>query len=381
MKIGILTQPLHTNYGGLLQCWALQQVLRGMGHEAWVVRREARSHSFKRWLAFHLWECARRAAGLPPHRWPSRRAEGIIRSLTGRFVSGAISPKTPVITSSRGLRRDYALRRYDAYVVGSDQVWRPRYSPCQTDFFLGFLPPDARVLRVAYAASFGTDDWEYSSRLWRACRPLAARFDAVSVRESGGVALCRGRFGVEAVQVLDPTLLHGREAYEALAAGEPRSQGNFFCYLLDSSGRAEALCRDVSALLGLEAFGVMPRARWHSRAPVEDCVYPRVTQWIRAFMDAECVLTDSFHGCVFSVIFNRPFVALGNSSRGQSRFQSLLSLFGLESRLVAPGESSEEVARRMREPIDWERVNRVKADWQDKSMDYLVKALSPYGNQ
>ena len=380
MKIGILTQPLYSNYGGLLQCWALQQVLRDMGHEAWVVRRDGRRHSFLRWLAFHLWECARRAAGRPPHRWVSRRAEGIIRSLTGQFVAGSISPKTPVITSSRGLRRDYALSHYDAYVVGSDQVWRPRYSPCQTDFFLGFLPRDARVRRVAYAASFGTDEWEYSSRLWRKCRPLAARFDAVSVRESGGVALCRERFGVEAVQVLDPTLLHGRESYEALADGEPRSPGNFFCYLLDMSERVEALCRDVSASLGLEAFEVMPRVRFYSHAPVEDCVFPRVTQWLRAFMDAECVLTDSFHGCVFSIIFNRPFVVLGNPSRGQARFLSLLSLFGLESRLVTSGDP-QEVARRLREPIDWERVNRVKSDWQAKSLDYLRKALSPYGKQ
>ena len=216
MKIGILTQPLRTNYGGLLQCWALQRVLREMGHEAWVVQRTYRFHAFWRWGGRLAKNLVRLLLGRKWIAWTSRGEESVIQQHTRRFVEGQIVPRTAPIYSTRGLRADYARRQYDAYVVGSDQVWRPIYSPCQPDFFLGFLSGEARVRRVAYAASFGTDKWEFSPKLAARCRALAGKFDAVSVRESGGVGLCRAHLGVAAEHVLDPTLLHGHEAYERL---------------------------------------------------------------------------------------------------------------------------------------------------------------------
>ena len=382
MKIGILTQPLHTNYGGLLQCWALQRVLREMGHEAWVVQRQTDWHSFLWWADNAAKNVVRLLFGRPVMRVPRRKEENQIRQHTRRFVEGQIVPRTSPIYSTRGLRADYARQRYDAYVVGSDQVWRPVYSPCQPDFFLGFLPEKARVRRVAYAASFGTDEWEFSARLAARCRALAGRFDAVSVRESGGVGLCRAHLGVAAEHVLDPTLLHGREAYERLVgeAGEARSAGDFFCYVLDRSAETEALKRSVAAELGVTAFEVMPRVAGAAPAstPMADRVFPPVTAWLRAFMDAEYVLTDSFHGSVFSIIFHRPFVALGNADRGQARFHSLLGLFGLEDRLVTTGRAAD-VAEKLREPIDWARVDRIKREWQVKSTEFLRKALGEDG--
>ena len=382
MKIGILTQPLRTNYGGLLQCWALQRALREMGREAWVVQRQTDFHAL-RWQAGHTAKnVVRLLLGRKWVAWPSRGEEAVIQQHTRRFIAEQIVPRTVPIYSTRGLRADYARQHYDAYVVGSDQVWRPIYSPCQPDFFLGFLPGDARVRRVAYAASFGTDEWEFPPRLSALCRRLAGRFDAVSVRESGGVGLCRAHLGVAAEHVLDPTLLHGREVYERLVgeAGEARSAGDFFCYVLDRSAETEALKRRVAAELGVTAFEVMPRVAGAAPAstPMADRVFPPVTAWLRAFMDAEYVLTDSFHGSVFSIIFHRPFVALGNADRGQARFHSLLGLFGLEDRLVTSGRA-EDVAAKLREPIDWARVDRIKREWQVKSTEFLRKALGEDG--
>lgn len=382
MKIGILTQPLYTNYGGLLQCWALQHTLQMMGHETWVVQRMKKKHTFGKRLENMAKNIVRPLMGRPRMAWTTRTDDAAIQQYTRPFIEHQIVPHTKPIYSTQELQADYVRQRYDAYVVGSDQVWRPRYSPCQPDFFLDFLPAGSNVRRVAYAASFGTDEWEYPEPLTMQCRELAGRFDAISVRESGGIRLCEERLGVKATQVLDPTLLHEQRAYVRLVeeTGEAQSPGNFFCYVLDRSEQKNALKQQVAEAMGLIPFEVMPQQAGQVPigTPLSERVFPPVTRWLRAFMDAEYVLTDSFHGCVFSIIFNRPFVALGNAVRGQSRFLSLLEMFGLSNRLVVTN-SANDIVDRLCAPIDWSLVNRTKLQWQINSIEYLNKALNANG--
>lgn len=379
MKIGILTQPLHTNYGGLLQCWALQHVLLAMGHDAWVVRRVKNSHSFFFWARIRLRNVVCKLFGRPKLVWLSRKDEAAISQQTRPFIDRYITPRTELIYSTHALRNDFERQRYDAYIVGSDQVWRPRYSPCQPNYFLDFLPQDSRVKRIAYAASFGTEQWEFSSRLTSQCATLARRFNAVSVREANGVHLCAEHLDTQAMQVLDPTLLLKTEDYERLVheQDEPTSPGTLFCYLLDRSPETAFFKQALERGLGLTAFEVMPRAIGMQRpdVPIESRIYPRVTQWLRAFMDAQAVLTDSFHGCAFAILFNRPFVVIGNQRRGQARFQSLLSTFGLEERLVLTGKA-DDITVCMKRPIDWTDVNLRLSEWRTLSMDFLRNALN-----
>ena len=101
---------------------------------------------------------------------------------------------------------------------------------------------------------------------------------------------------------------------------------------------------------------------------------PAVTKWLRGFMDAEYVITDSFHGCVFSIIFNKPFWAIGNIGRGMARFTSLLAMFGLEDRMLTDLCGIEEDFD-FSKPIDWVSVNNIKQKWQKKSFDFLSKNL------
>ena len=103
------------------------------------------------------------------------------------------------------------------------------------------------------------------------------------------------------------------------------------------------------------------------RDRLEDCVFPSVTAWLRAFMDADMVITDSFHGCVFSIIFNKPFWVIGNEGRGMVCFESLLSLYDLQDRLI----KNNIVPIDVKIPIDWSRVNAIKNEWQQRSMNFL----------
>jgi exopolysaccharide biosynthesis predicted pyruvyltransferase EpsI len=97
-----------------------------------------------------------------------------------------------------------------------------------------------------------------------------------------------------------------------------------------------------------------------------------VTQWLRAFMDAKMIITDSFHGCVFSIIFNKPFWVVGNSERGNARFDSLLKTFNLEERLI---DINKFQIQHLNKEIDWMRVNDIISSKRGESLNYLYKNL------
>lgn len=385
MKIGILTQPLHVNYGGLLQAFALQKFLRGMGHDALTVdyARAPRRWTFPYRFARRC--VAKFLLGRKLELFPKPLSQGAGRH-TRRFVEENIRTTRRISAPAR--ERDFAEYGFDAFVVGSDQTWRPAYSPHMPTFFLDFLGDDERTRRVAYAASFGKDEWEFSPKMTARCAPLAKRFHAVSVREDSGIALCREYLGVRAEHVLDPTLLLSESDYRGIVdRDEVRGflekrvpARRLFAYVLDASAAKSAFVARVAGTLGLEAEEIMPRSE-DLRAGT--AAFPPVSAWLRGFRDAEFVATDSFHGCVFSIVFNKPFVALGNASRGLSRFHSLLKTFGLEDRLVlsdgadagAPAVSRERLFALLASRIDWARVNAVRSREILRSRDFLARAL------
>lgn len=364
MKIGILTQPLHANYGGLLQNYALQQTLVRAGYNVETIDWEGGSG-----LRDMLYRMKVRVLHtllpnrFPPLRYkPNDKERAIIQRNTNHFINTYIN-HTEAIHSYYGFVRQAAKGGYDAYVVGSDQCWRPCYNAFLPSMFLDFVQ-DKQVKRIAYAASFGTDKWEFTLEQTNVCAPLAKKFDLVTVREDSGVKLCKEHLGVYAVHVLDPTMLLTKEDYIQLIEKEkePKSDGTLFNYILDPDAKKSAFIQKVAEVKGLKAFQVLPKCQTETRTKddvknrIEDCVFPGVTTWLRAFMDAEMTIVDSFHGMVFSIIFNKPFWAIGNVSRGMSRFTSLLRFFHLEDRLL-DADNLDNVD--FSKPIDWIMVNDI----------------------
>ena len=336
MRIGIFTQPLRYNYGGLLQAWALQTVLRRMGHQ--VVTFDP--YPYKK---------------LPLKRMPFSYTKRILNRLRGvnvpiryeqkfnrdhDIIIQELKPFIDANIQRREFRRVQELlpSDYDAIIAGSDQVWRPKYNnnfygTTLTNSFFDFAEKWS-VKRIAYAASFGTDEWEFTKQQTTRCAHLAQLFDAVSVREESGIALCREHLGVDATHVLDPTLLLSKEDYEALiqhGAKTHAPSGNMLCYVLDESPENVALIQKIADEKHLLPF----RSNFIKEgASAEEQVQPPVEQWLRNFRDAEFVVTDSFHACVFSIIFGKPFIVIANKSRGISRYESLLTTFHLTDHLL-----------------------------------------------
>lgn len=382
MKLAILTQPLLSNYGGLLQAYALQRVLKNMGHETWMVRFCDMEYYhtlswFKTGTKKSLKNAARLILGRKMVLHPTREENDYVRQNTEHFIKKHIEPISPLVSSPRQLKEFCASSGFDGYVVGSDQVWRPLYSPKISNFFLDFCRK-ADVKRIAYAASFGTDSWEFNEKDTRQCAALAKRFDAVSVREDSGITLCEKYLGVTARQVLDPTLLLDKEDYIRIVEEDniQPCKGDLFCYILDEREGKRELVDWIADKYGMKPFRTMPElyfTRQNLEINPQGCVFPSVSAWLRSFMDARFVVTDSFHGCVFSILFNKPFVAIGNEDRGQSRFRSLLKLFGIEKRLCS---TREEIEAAIETPIEWEIVNKTREQWRKDSIELLTQTLN-----
>lgn len=329
-KVSILTQPLGTNYGGILQAFALQHVLREKGHEPLILNR-VRPWYFK--VASWGWGGVNYALGRRSkiRRWPNASELKVITKHTSQFIEQHISISEP-IGSTMGLRRKTEEVGIEAVIVGSDQVWRKAYSPCIDNYFLDFLSGNNEVKKIAYAASFGIDEWEFGKKETEYYSLLAQEFDAISVREDTAVIMCRDYLGVEAKHVLDPTMLVDKDVYENLAmtpVTQP-SKGNLFCYVLDRTPEKISLVEQIAKERELIPFELLPKKRFaqiKSNKELEECILPPVEQWLRSFVDSEFVVTDSFHGTVFSILFNKPFVVIPNVCRGITRFTSLLKIF------------------------------------------------------
>ena len=384
MEILILTQPLHTNYGGLLQAYALQQILKGMGHDVvtdrlGVVRKLPLWNRALRFLYHAVQFCILKNYRYYPYRYlfvsfdKESKAKRSISINTERFVNTYIDT-IDLLTRSNESVID-AVRQFDAIVVGSDQVWRATMSDIPT-YFLSFTKA-INVKRIAYAASFGTDDLnEYSKMDMKIASESIKLFDAVSVREKSGVHLCRDYFKMDAVHVLDPTMLLSKDDYLKLIEEEdkPCSENILLTYVLDRTQEKNDIIQRVGEALHLTSCenGAVKYFSNVVESNVSECIYPSVSRWVAGFRDAQFVVTDSFHGTVFSIIFNKPFVAILNSTRGSSRFISLLSVLGLENRLIS---TTNDLLEEHLKPIDYTEVNKILNDWRYLSISFMERHL------
>ncbi|WP_447878574.1 polysaccharide pyruvyl transferase family protein [Serratia fonticola] len=378
MKVAILTLPLHTNYGGNVQAFALQKVLRDMGHAPVMINY--RKSVIRRNIIIRVLSKIKRLIVKEEnnmgYRFTSKERKEIDKH-HDFFINDYLDCSSPLYNEDE-LRSFVESEGFDVLIVGSDQVWRPKYTPNIEPFFFGFLKERDGFKKIAYAASFGSDVWEYTPQQTELCAKLLQDFSSVSVRESLGVEMCKKYLNVTAEHVLDPTLLLDKSEYIKVFNNKnlPDNQGKVFNYLLDSSDDKFELLQRISQHLGKEIFSTYPsKTIKHSRFinDINDYQFPQVEAWLKSFYDADFVITDSFHGTVFSIIFNKPFIAICNKSRGAARFYSLLKILELEDRLV--NNFSEVKSEVINSNIDFDKVNRLLNEAKQKSLTFISNSL------
>ena len=378
MKIGILTLPLNSNYGGVLQAYALQTILKRMGHD--VLEVELKKNL--RWQYPPLWKMPLSFGKRFLFKYIVRRKNQKIlleryeRKIYPLLVHDILEFISKYIRQFKVDKFIDCKGKFDAFVCGSDQIWRYKYYPLFegdiANVYLKFLGDDS-CKRIAYAASFGTDNWEYPAKETAECKNWIQKFDAVSVREETGVKLCSTYYDIKAKHVLDPTMLLSKDDYVDLIekSDVPKSKGNLFCYILDNTDEKMNVVKNIEKQRHLSSF-FMNGDCGNWTEDLEKRIQPPVESWLRAFYDSEFIVTDSFHACVFSILFHKQFLVIGNKERGLARIYSLLSMFGLEDRLTSDTDLD---INRMK-TIDYDRVDEILAKHREESRTFLIQALT-----
>lgn len=354
-KIGILTYHYSDNYGALLQAFSLQEVLKKNGFEVYIINLIPKP-SVKRFLK-----------------------NLIVARFTKSFKvfrerEFNLYPSKPFFYNSI---RKAGLSSFDCFIVGSDQVWRQEYTKgLGNSYFLDFA--DFAVKKIAYAASFGISNYQGNYRDIKVVSKLLKSFNLISVREASGVSICKNLFNLDAELVLDPVFLSPRKLYPSKKnIGSPTK---FVCqYLLDVTEEKKHVVNLISKHLDSEVVvnykknsgklslkGVLFNAK--------EEVFPEVSSWIYNLKCADFIVTDSYHGLAFSILYNKDFLCVYNDRRGKTRMKSLLTIFNLTHRAIDSSQLSDFSYESLK-PIDHLQTKKILSKEKAKSLNLLLNAI------
>ena len=360
MKIGILTHPLTDNYGGILQAVALYGFLESKGHDVTILRRHRNRSTWRNAVIFLLERAP--FQNIRMYKYFAKKAKK-----QKKFIDENLPNKTRIVHTTSELKKVTKRLKLDAVIVGSDQVWRMSSVDDGHfgNYFLDFIS-DIRIKKISYAASFGKDVWEAPEKTEQV-KKLLSKFHAVSVRECSGIDICNDFLGVENCYcVLDPTLLVKKSFYDSFLIPTKRTtKPEMFLYILDASSKNQEIISTACKLMG-------NIHRIKNALDIKQDILT-VPQWISAIKNADYVITDSFHGTIFCIIFHKQFISIGNKKRGLARFLSLTKSLGLENRVI---ESPDQVEKVINCKIDYTNVESKISQLREHSENFLIKALS-----
>ena len=354
-KIGLLNLQVDDNFGGHLQRFALVTVLQRLGCE--IIHLNTRmpgakktvfkyiKGGLKRLLLYPYYAIAKKKQFIPPRFFKYYIKH---EPVTEAFYEKYIPHTTRIFSNEELAKHSY----FDYYLVGSDQVWRKSIAANYGLFtyMFDYLPSDK--IRIAYGASLGTDKNELSDEDVVKFSELYSYFRTVSVREQSGLDLLKSYSCDNPTPecVLDPTLLLTAQDYsDVINAGNTTSlKEKIFCYILDMNEDKMTLIKDIAKAKGLD-YCIWSREKHYS-----------VEQWLRSFRDADFIITDSYHGLLFSLIFNKSFHLFRNQFRGNARFDSIVISLGVDLD---------------RELQDYTKINQAIVEKREQSIRFLENSI------
>ena len=364
MKTGVVTFHSAHNYGATLQAWALQKAIKKLGVTPCIVNYHPEVID-RLYTVPRLDTWAKRMQYLKKREVRARRRKLKIkytryqRFLREHFaLVGDYTIYEELISNPPGL---------DCYIVGSDQVWNPDHTGgFDPAYLLEFAEKSSR--RVSYAASIGRERFpaQYRNNFGEALK----KFTAVSVREDSAVGAVAEVTGQEPSVVLDPTLLLLREEYEEIKVPTKRAERYILVYMMETNRRLVQLADNISIATGLPVIQRKPGRIF--RNELESFYTHTPGEFLGEMEGAEYVITNSFHGTVFAIIYGRPFLSMLHSKTG-SRTVDLLRSLGLEDHILYEARDFKDMKQfKIKNPRELKkRVEELRAE----SLRFLCGAL------
>lgn len=354
-RVGVMTFHWATNYGAVLQAFALQEFISRHASVVMIpfVPIRVRSYEIVRSLVRRDW------------RWFARERE------VARFRRSYLRIGQRRICRSRALR-DIG-QDFDVVVTGSDQVWNETIlltaeKAPMLAYYLDFVPESKA--KVAYAVSFGADTLSPQAR--QAVKSSIADLGAIGVRERSGQELVSD-LGRRASLTVDPTILLGADGFEQIVRSASNNLPRFglFSYIINDNGALPDVLRE-------EVASRLPELR---SLPSYDGEAVGVSDWLAGLRSSEFIVTNSFHAVAFAVLFHKKFVACAiPGSAMNDRIRTLLQLAGLPDRYV---EDINDIPRLVKEAVDtevrWDQVDDRLSSARDSSESFLLSALHAAG--
>ena len=358
--VGILSFPDSRSYGAVLQMRALYEVVSDLGFDTEIIHycnqymRQSR-HFRAQQTGSALKKRLRRAGRDFMHRSMYRRFRRFEAQMT-QYPQKPISARKALEALSE---------RYAAVICGSDQVWNPEITGSDPSYFLDFCGPDTR--KLSYAPSFGME--QLPEAFCQKIRQPLSELDAISVREAKGAELVHDLCGREAQLVLDPVFLISASRWQALENTCDVSGDYLLLYSIHHGKDTLAFARSLAEERGLKLLILGGNALSCYRRREESIQWvPDASpeSWLWLIRNAACVVTDSFHGLAFSILFRRSFfIAL--QSRTNSRLEHLLSTLKLNDQIIRPEMI-------IHDP-DYAEAERVLPELRESSLSFLRQAL------
>lgn len=323
LKIATLTYQRHDNYGAMLQCYALQKKIQELGVETQIID--------------YICKVSEK-----PFSLRALKTKGLKKYISGCI--GAIT-RIPRRKSFAKFRKNYlSLTKpynetnvsqigasFDGYIVGSDNVWNSGITGLDERYFLSFVADKRK--RSSYAASFGSTKIDFN--LKEKYSELLNDFALITVREESGSKLVKDLIKRDSKVVCDPTLLLSKEDWSSIAV-KPKIKGKYLlAYQMVPSRSFVKFVNKIAKNKGLKIIFV-PFPYGFSKCKKKPGIGP--LEWLGLFENAEFIVTDSFHGCVFSVIFQKEF-AVRISQLGE-RIENFLSVLGISNRITQYAEEA-----------------------------------------
>lgn len=375
-KIGILTFHKSINYGSVLQAYALRKTLNNIGYDAEVIDYQPDNYKF-------LYGLVRK----PNTLW--RVKYDVVNILHSSFMKNRKKLFAEFREEFLNLSHEkYQFgddispinEKYDAVICGSDQIWNPKAKDSDINFY---LPIEHKAKKISYAVSLNdgfADQYEDKERY----KNLIRDFNRLSVREKSAERDLRGFIGddKDIEVVLDPSLLLQKEDYEPICAEKRVDKPYIFLYSVHHKDSTVRTAKKLSEKFSMPVYFLYTDFDAHKTAVEnKEFIYPKKDtspkEFISFIKNAELVITDSFHGTAFSIVFEKKFFSIAKLNENgekirDERICGILNRLDIEDRFISEIEA-DNVS--LSDEIDYTTVNKKRDELIKQSLDYLKSAI------